>query len=79
MNSQKNKLDDYDKKIIQKALKIINQQYNKNVNLKDNLISIIDELIETINSKNDEIEALEFDIQENYRPIPNSNLEYPYY
>lgn len=79
MNSQKNKLTDADKKTIRAALKITNQQYDKDISLKDNLLSIIDELMETIDSKDDEIKALEFDMQENYRPIPNSNREYPYY
>ncbi len=78
MNTQNNKLDNADKKIIKSALKIAHLKYDKNKSLKDNMISIIEELIDVIDSKDDEIRNLEFDIQENYRPIPNSDREYPY-
>lgn len=68
-------LDEIDKKILREALSITNHHAVTNVDdieEKDELISIIEDLIGEVNHLQEEYDDLERDLEDNYRPIPLS-------
>ena len=62
--------DDYDMKILNKAIEITKYDYSKLDSIKDKLIGIIDDLIDCYENKEDELNDLRFEMSEHYRPIP---------
>lgn len=65
-------LNEKELKIFKKIIKKTNTNYKIKNNLLpiENVVEIIEDLLNEINSLNEKLEDLENDVRENYRPIP---------